>query len=121
MSVPFKEERKTLPCGCVTIKILDKFPYFRFVKYCEVHAKEHGDDVNVETAFVTNTPNYQATDADIENVANFLLNGHVLTIDKISKEIRLKPVIVALSVQKLLEKGLLGATPDNPHKFFFNP
>lgn len=121
MSVSFKEERKVLPCGCVTSKILDRFPYFRAIKYCETHAKEHGTDVNMETAFIDNNPKFEATEADIERVANYLLKGHVSNTWEISDALGMKGVIVALLLQKLTQKGVVGLTPDNPHKFFFNP
>ena len=121
MSIPFKEERKLLPCGCSITRILDKFPYFRFMKYCEVHAKEHGTDFNCETAFIDNTPKFEATDADIERVANYLNKGNVSDTFEISKALGMKGIIVAMSVRTMIERGIVGVTVGNPHKFFFKP
>lgn len=120
MSVPFKQERKVLPCGCMSIKI-DVFPYFRAIKYCDAHAKEHGTDLNMETAFIDNNPKFEAAEADIERVANYLLKGHVSNTWEISDALGMKGVIVAQSVSELAKRGIVCITPDNPHKFFFNP
>lgn len=121
MGVEFKQERKELPCGCISTKMVDMFPYFRFIKYCEAHAKEHGKDVDVETAFIDNSPTFVETEADIERVANYLKQGHVGNADEISGALGMKGIIVVLSLQKLVKKGVVGITPHYPHKFYFNP
>ena len=121
MGVEVKQERKVLPCGCITTKAVDLFPYFRLIKYCDAHAKEHGMDVNCETAFVDNSPNFVETEADVERIANYLKVGHVTNPDEISKALGIKSIVVALSLQRLMKKGVVGITIDNPHKFFFNP
>jgi hypothetical protein len=121
MSLPFTEERKDLPCGCKTSRIVDVFPFFRFTKYCEAHAKEHRTDVNCETHLIDNSPKFVETDADVERVANYLKKGHVADTFQISHDLRMKGVIVALSLQKLMDKNLVGSTIDKPHKYFFNP
>lgn len=120
MSIPFKEERKTLPCGCKTSKI-DVFPYFRTTVYCKAHAKEHGREFNTETALIDNNPNLVETDADVERVANYLKRGHVANAFEISHDLGMQGIIVALSISRLLGKKLIGATNDKPHKYFFNP
>lgn len=121
MSVPFTQERKVLPCGCVSAKILDVFPYFRFIKYCEAHAKEHGKEDNAETAFIDTSPKYEATEGDVERVANYLLSGQIGNTYQISEALGMKGISVALAINELLKRGVVDVTPDNPHKYFFKP
>ena len=77
--------------------------------------------MNFETAFVNNNPKFVETDADIERIANYLNLGHVANTLEISDALGMKGIIVALSIRRLLEDKVVGATADKPHKYFFNP
>ncbi|HLG36550.1 MAG TPA: hypothetical protein VI338_00310 [Nitrososphaera sp.] len=90
------------------------------VKYCDLHAKDHGKRFNFKPTEPT-VPNFKATDASMEKVAKFLSRGNVSTADEIAKVISVEPVIVALALHELTRRRIVGVTPHNPHKFFFNP
>jgi Mn-dependent DtxR family transcriptional regulator len=80
----------------------------------------HGKDVDAETIFTENPQDYDATDADVERVADYLKKGHVSEISEISLALGIEGAVVAVCINRLQYRGLVGLTTDDPHKFFIN-
>jgi predicted transcriptional regulator len=77
---------------------MSSFPYFRAIKFCDLHAKEHGKHMLVETAVIDNMVHHKITEADIEKVATYLLKGNVSTADEIAKILKMRRAAVAISL-----------------------
>jgi len=117
LEIAVATDRKVLPCGCVTFRDA-QLPDFRFLKYCEAHAKEHGTDLQTQTYLEGNTPKYEVTEGDIERVLTYLRNGRVATIDEISDALGLRQITIARSLQKIGDRGILDHTSDKDRRYF---
>ncbi|HEV8405396.1 MAG TPA: hypothetical protein VGQ13_05755 [Nitrososphaera sp.] len=115
VGMQFEEENVVLTCGC-KMKIVKGSPYS--ARYCGLHAKMHDVEIGVETIFPENIRTYVATEADLAKIEEYLRTGHISELSEISDVLGMESAVVAISLNRLMGKGIVAITADEPHKFF---